>query len=55
MTNSQPEERSFDAVVLAVSHREFENLDVRSLLASDNGVVYDVKGVLPRAVVDGRL
>lgn len=55
VTNSLPEERSFDAVVLAVSHREFENLDVRSLLASDNGVVYDVKGVLPRAVVDGRL
>lgn len=33
----------------------FLNLDIRSLLASENGVVYDVKGVLPRKIVDARL
>ena len=44
----------FDAVILAVAHAEFKNLDVRNLL-NESGVVYDVKGVLDRDVVDGRL
>ncbi len=44
----------YDAVILAVAHKEFQNLDVKALL-SDNGVVYDVKGILPRDIVDGRL
>lgn len=46
----------FDAVILAVSHNEFKDLDVRSLLAdSEMGVVYDVKSFLPKNEVDGRL
>lgn len=46
----------FDAVILGVAHNEFKDLDVRALLANpDEGVVYDVKGVLPREVIDGRL
>lgn len=46
----------FDAVILAVSHKEFKDLDVRSLLADhEKGVVYDVKSSLPKDVVDGRL
>ncbi|MDE5628517.1 MAG: nucleotide sugar dehydrogenase [Muribaculaceae bacterium] len=46
----------FDTVILGVAHNEFKALDVRSLLASsDDGVVYDVKGVLPRELIDGRL
>ena len=45
-----------DAVILGVSHNEFMSLDVRSFLRDrKNGVVYDVKGVLPRDVIDGRL
>ena len=44
----------YDSIILAVAH-EFLNLDIRSLLASENGVVYDVKGVLPRKIVDARL
>ena len=44
----------YDAAILAVAHREFEGLDVRSLVR-EGGVVYDVKGVLPRNMVDGRL
>jgi len=35
----------FDAIVLTVSHKEFLNIDLNSLLA-ENGVIYDVKGVL---------
>lgn len=53
VTNALPQER-FDAIILAVAHNEFKNLDVKSLL-NDGGVVYDVKGVLDRGVVDGRL
>lgn len=44
----------YDAVILAVAHKEFQTLDVRALTCA-GGVVYDVKGVLPRDVVDGRL
>lgn len=40
-------EKDFDAVILAVAHKEFLNLDVRAL-AKANGVVYDVKGILPK-------
>ena len=45
---------SYDAVVLAVAHDAFKELDVRSLV-KPGGVVYDVKGVLDRNIVDGRL
>ena len=46
----------FDAIILGVAHNEFIDKDVRELLADrDNGVVYDVKGVLNRELIDGRL
>lgn len=44
----------FDAIINAVAHREFESLDIRSLCI-ENGVVYDVKGILPKEIVDARL
>lgn len=45
---------AYNAVVAAVGHREFASLDPRAWLA-EGGVVYDVKGMYERAVVDGRL
>lgn len=36
----------YQAVVLAVAHREFQVLDIPKLKTAD-GIVYDVKGVLP--------
>ena len=45
----------FDAVVLGVAHNEFKHVDIRSFLRNESGVVYDVKGVLDRTVIDGRL
>ena len=48
-----PKEK-FDAVILAVAHKEFLSLDVRCLV-KEVGVVYDVKGVLSRDIVDERL
>ena len=44
----------YDAIILAVAHETFKTLDIKSLL-TENGVVYDVKGVLDRTLVDGRL
>ena len=44
----------FDAIILAVSHKEFAETDWRKHL-TDHGVVYDVKGALEREQVDGRL
>jgi UDP-N-acetyl-D-galactosamine dehydrogenase len=43
----------FSAVILAVAHKEFLKLDVRSLTPS--GIVYDVKGILPKEIIDSRL
>lgn len=46
----------FDAVILGVAHNQFKDIDIRSLLTNrEEGVVYDVKGFLPRAAVDARL
>lgn len=45
-----------DAIILAVSHSEFLNIDIRSLLRDRvNGIVYDVKGILPKEIIDSRL
>lgn len=44
----------YDAIVLAVAHKEFLKMDLRGLLKSE-GLLYDVKGVLPKTMVDARL
>lgn len=49
-----PNEKKYDVVILSVAHREFLNLDIKNLV-KENGVVYDVKGILNRNIVDGRL
>jgi UDP-N-acetyl-D-galactosamine dehydrogenase len=49
-----PDEK-YDAVVLAVAHEVFKSVDVSSLKRTVDSVVYDVKGFLDRALVDGRL
>lgn len=54
ITNVMPTENDFDVILLAVSHKDFLKLDLRSSLKK-NGVIYDVKGVLDRNIVDGRL
>lgn len=48
------EGRQYDAVILAVAHEEFLSLGIEKL-TRDNGVIYDVKGVLPGEIVDARL
>lgn len=48
-------DEKYDAVVLCVAHHIFLNMDIRSMLRDETSVVYDVKGVLDRTVIDGRL
>ncbi|MEM9918102.1 MAG: nucleotide sugar dehydrogenase [Bacteroidota bacterium] len=47
-------EGQYDAVVLAVSHKEFLQMDFQKFM-NTNSVMYDVKSILPKGKVDGRL
>ena len=49
-----PENKLYDAIVLAVGHKEFLEFDILSLL-KEKSVVFDVKGILEKNLVDGRL
>jgi UDP-N-acetyl-D-galactosamine dehydrogenase len=49
-----PTNIKFDTIVLAVGHNEFKDLDILSHLNS-NHVIFDVKGLLDRSIVDGGL
>lgn len=53
ITNELPEAK-FDAVILAVAHKEYEDLDTK-LILNDNAVVFDVKGVMNKELVDSSL
>lgn len=46
----------FDAVILGVAHTEFKERNIREFLSNPKkGVVYDVKAILDRSQIDGRL
>lgn len=53
ITKDMPQEK-YDAVILCVAHDKFREMDIKSL-TNDNGVIYDVKGILNRGIIDGRL
>lgn len=53
ITNELPTNK-FDAIILAVSHNEFAELDVKKF-GKGNHVIFDVKGILDKNLVDGRL
>ena len=53
---ASPDTGAYDAVILAVAHHQFAEAGQGARdYAKPGGVVYDVKGVLPRNAVDGRL
>jgi len=52
--NSYPEKDEYGAIILAVAHDEFKNIDIRNYKKSGT-IIFDVKGVLPKEMVDGRL
>jgi UDP-N-acetyl-D-galactosamine dehydrogenase len=49
-----PDSKRYAAIVVAVNHKEFALLDY-SLILQTPGVLFDVKGILPDKMVDGRL
>ncbi|MBE6311006.1 MAG: nucleotide sugar dehydrogenase [Bacteroidales bacterium] len=53
VTNELPKGK-YDAAIAAVAHKEFENVDILSLL-KDSHVIYDVKGTVDKSLIDGRL
>lgn len=57
LTNNRLEDikSQFDVVILGVSHQQFRDLNIREFLRNGTGIIYDVKSVLPKDMVDGRL
>ncbi len=54
---ASPGQGEYDAIVVAVGHQEFKALGAPGIRAfgKPGAVLYDVKYVLPREAVDGRL
>ena len=54
---AEPQAGHYDAIVLAVAHQQFRGLSAAQIraLGKPGAVIYDVKSVWPREVVDGRL
>lgn len=47
--------KKYDAIILAVSHEQFAELDFSRLTNGKDSVIFDIKGYLPKELVDGRL
>ncbi len=47
-------DKKYDAIILAVAHKTFESISLDAVKKT-NAVLYDVKAVLPKEIVDGRL
>ena len=54
ITNEMPDDGDYDAIILAVGHSEFTSLDLHSIIRPKS-IIYDVKGILDRTMIDGRL
>lgn len=49
-----PSDKKFDAVIVAVAHKEFEHIDLKNL-AKPKHAIFDVKGTREKEEVDARL
>ena len=45
----------YDAIILAVSHNDFLNINYKEIISSSNSVIFDTKSFLDRGTVDARL
>jgi UDP-N-acetyl-D-galactosamine dehydrogenase len=48
-------QRTYDGIVLAVSHQEFSDLELEKLKSSSSTVIFDTKSFLDRSLIDARL
>lgn len=51
---SLPKDKKYEAIIVAVAHKEFLTLNLKELLVN-NAVVFDTKACLERNIVDARL
>lgn len=54
MIKTLPNIKSYDGMILAVAHDEYYDVKFNEFL-KDNSAIYDLKGTLPRSIVDARL
>lgn len=54
ISNGADPARKYDAIILAVAHNAFAQIDIKQLGKKDC-IIYDVKGALPADIVDARL
>jgi UDP-N-acetyl-D-galactosamine dehydrogenase len=47
--------KTYDGIILAVSHREFLGLELNKYKSSNSSVIFDTKAFLDREIVDSRL
>ncbi len=53
----EPEKGHYDAIIVATGHDQFTEMGAGGIraLGTSNAVLFDVKGILPKSEVDGRL
>src|SRR5690606_16057715 len=56
-TIEQPPQRHYDAIIVAVAHDAFREMDIEAVrkLAKNNAVIFEIKYLFPATKVDGRL
>ena len=54
ISESELNSKKYEGIILAVSHKVFSKINIAELKI-ENGVIYDVKGTLPKNLTDGRL
>lgn len=52
--NDFPEGNGYGAIILAVAHDEFKDIDIKAYKESGT-IIFDAKGILPKELVDARL
>ena len=52
-----PAPGQYDALVVAVAHEQFATLGIEGLrqIANHRAIIFDIKGMFPKELVDGRL
>lgn len=45
----------YESIVLAVAHDKFRSLDIKTLKSKKDSIVFDIKGILEKSIVDIRL
>ena len=53
--NPISELKTYDAILLTVAHNQFLDLDFNALKSNENSIIFDLKSILPRELVDARL